>query len=93
MRRTRPEMVQSFEGVKLALNLLNDYYATADKSHSVFFDGASGTVRWAHPSSLVLFSLLLAAQICKVVHIPAALRLLQEGENDDSHGSASRSFC
>ena len=44
MRRTRPEMVQSFEGVKLALNILNDYYAKADKSHSVFFEGASGTV-------------------------------------------------
>ena len=34
--KNRLEMVQSFEGVKLALNIFNDYYVKADKSHSVF---------------------------------------------------------
>merc|ERR1712232_888006 len=42
--KNRPEMEQGLKGVKLALKILNDYYAQADKSHSASSGGASGIV-------------------------------------------------
>lgn len=42
--KNRPEMEQGLKGVKLALKILNDYYAKADKSHSASSGGASGIV-------------------------------------------------
>jgi len=42
--KNRPEMEQGLKGVKLALKILNDYYAKADKSHSSSSGGASGIV-------------------------------------------------
>jgi len=42
--RFRPEMEQGLKGVKLALKILNDYYAKADKSHDSSSGGASGIV-------------------------------------------------
>merc|ERR1719263_355608 len=42
--KNRPEMEQGLKGVKLALKILNDYYAKADKSHSDSSGGASGIV-------------------------------------------------
>merc|ERR1719267_423783 len=42
--KNRPEMEQGLKGVKLALKILNEYYAKADKSHSASSGGASGIV-------------------------------------------------
>jgi len=42
--KNRPEMEAGLKGVKLALKILNDYYAKADKSHSSSSGGASGIV-------------------------------------------------
>jgi hypothetical protein len=42
--KNRPEMEQGLKGVKLALKILNEYYANADKSHSASSGGASGIV-------------------------------------------------
>jgi chromosome segregation ATPase len=42
--KNRPEMEQGLKGVKLALKILNDYYAKADKSHDSSSGGASGIV-------------------------------------------------
>merc|ERR1719444_297711 len=42
--KNKPEMEQGLKGVKLALKILNDYYAKADKSHSASSGGASGIV-------------------------------------------------
>jgi hypothetical protein len=42
--KNRPEMEQGLKGVKLALKILNEYYASADKSHSASSGGASGIV-------------------------------------------------
>jgi len=42
--KNKPEMEQGLKGVKLALKILNDYYAKADKSHSSSSGGASGIV-------------------------------------------------
>merc|ERR1719327_665299 len=41
--KNRPEMEQGLKGVKLALKILNEYYAKADKSHSSS-DGAGGGI-------------------------------------------------
>jgi len=42
--KNKPEMEQGLKGVKLALKILNEYYAKADKSHSASSGGASGIV-------------------------------------------------
>jgi len=42
--KNRPELEQGLKGIKLALKILNDYYAKADKSHSSSSGGASGIV-------------------------------------------------
>jgi len=42
--KNRPEMEQGLKGVKLALKILNEYYANADKAHSASSGGASGIV-------------------------------------------------
>merc|ERR1719389_1061476 len=42
--KNRPEMEQGLKGVKLALKILNEYYAKADKSHGASSGGASGIV-------------------------------------------------
>jgi len=42
--KNRPEMEAGLKGVKLALKILNDYYAKADKSHDSSSGGASGIV-------------------------------------------------
>jgi len=41
--KNKPEMEQGLKGVKLALKILNDYYAKADKSHGSS-DGAGGGI-------------------------------------------------
>merc|ERR1719337_59287 len=41
--KNKPEMEQGLKGVKLALKILNDYYAKADKAHSSS-DGAGGGI-------------------------------------------------
>merc|ERR1719408_264311 len=41
--KNHPEMEQGLKGVKLALKILNDYYAKADKSHGSS-DGAGGGI-------------------------------------------------
>merc|ERR1719329_87259 len=38
--KNKPEMEQGLKGVKLALKILNEYYAKADKSHSASSGGA-----------------------------------------------------
>merc|ERR1719506_901131 len=40
----KPEMEQGLKGVKLALKILNDYYAKADKSHSSSDGAGSGII-------------------------------------------------
>jgi len=42
--KNRPEMEAGLKGVKLALKILNEYYAKSDKSHSSSSGGASGIV-------------------------------------------------
>jgi len=42
--KNRPEMEAGLKGVKLALKILNEYYAKSDKSHSASSGGASGIV-------------------------------------------------
>jgi len=42
--KNHPEMEQGLKGVKLALKILNDYYAKADKSHSSSEGAGSGIV-------------------------------------------------
>jgi len=41
--KNKPELEQGLKGVKLALKILNDYYAKADKGHSSS-DGAGGGI-------------------------------------------------
>merc|ERR1719506_1010132 len=42
--KNKPEMEQGLKGVKLALKILNDYYAKADKSHSSSDGAGSGII-------------------------------------------------
>merc|ERR1719446_198017 len=42
--KNHPEMEQGLKGVKLALKILNDYYAKADKSHSSSDGAGSGII-------------------------------------------------
>merc|ERR1719408_683117 len=42
--KNHPEMEQGLKGVKLALKILNDYYAKADKSHSSSEGAGSGII-------------------------------------------------
>merc|ERR1719272_1391149 len=42
--KNRPEMEQGLEGIKLALKILNDYYAKADKSHGSSDGAGSGII-------------------------------------------------
>jgi len=42
--KNKPEMEAGLQGVKLALKILNEYYAKADQSHSASSGGASGIV-------------------------------------------------
>jgi len=42
--KNRPELEQGLEGVKLALKVLRDYYATDDKAHSAAEGASSGII-------------------------------------------------
>merc|ERR1719506_1422174 len=42
--KNKPELEQGLKGVKLALKILNDYYAKADKSHSSSEGAGSGII-------------------------------------------------
>jgi len=42
--KNRPEMEQGLKGIKLALKILNDYYAKADKSHGSSDGAGSGII-------------------------------------------------
>jgi len=42
--KNKPEMEQGLKGVKLALKILNDYYAKADKAHSSSDGAGSGII-------------------------------------------------
>merc|ERR1719197_1795427 len=42
--KNKPELEQGLKGVKLALKILNDYYAKADKSHSSSDGAGSGII-------------------------------------------------